>query len=72
MNKYLIPFSMGHRMCIGKTIAMTNILKVTSTLLRRYTLQAVDTEQKRPRLYSVGVTEMDGPMLCRVQKRELA
>lgn len=69
LDRHLIPFSIGHRMCIGKSIAMTNILKVTSTLLRCYEFEVVDKKQKQPEMISVGVAEMISPLRCRVKRR---
>ena len=69
LNRCLLHFGVGHRMCIGKTIAMTNILKLTSTLLRKYSFQVIDKEQQQPNLFSGGVTEMEDPMLVTVKKR---
>ena len=31
----LMPFGIGHRACIGRNIAMINILKVTSTFAKK-------------------------------------
>lgn len=50
---------------------MTNILKVTTTLLHKYDIEIVDKLQKKPILCSVGVTEMGGPMTCRIKRRTL-
>ena len=55
-------------MCLGRNIAMTNILKVLTTMLRRYELAAVDPIQKI-RTVSVGISEKEGPLRCRVRMR---
>ena len=60
---------MGHRMCIGRNIAMANILKVLTTVLRRYELEAVGLEDKI-RSLSVGISEKDGPLMCYVRRRQ--
>ncbi|CAN9386777.1 unnamed protein product, partial [Alternaria alternata] len=35
-GRYLMHFGLGGRQCIGKTLAQTNIYKLTSTLLREF------------------------------------
>ena len=55
-------------MCIGKNMAMTNILKVLVTVLLHYDLKMEHPEQKITTL-SVGISEKEGPLLCRVKKR---
>jgi cytochrome P450 len=64
----LMPFGMGHRSCIGRNIAMMNILKVTATLLRNYKLEAVDVYERLEILHQ-GVAEKKGPLMCKVEKR---
>jgi cytochrome P450 len=64
----LMPFGMGHRACIGRNIAMMNILKVTTTLLRNYKFEAVDKDETLELLHQ-GVAEKKGPLMCRVEKR---
>lgn len=64
----LMPFGMGHRSCIGRNIAMMNILKVTATLLRNYKLEAVDVNERLEILHQ-GVAEKKGPLMCKVEKR---
>jgi len=64
----LMPFGIGHRSCIGRNIAMMNILKVTATLLRNYKLEAVNVYEKLEILHQ-GVAEKKGPLLCKVEKR---
>jgi cytochrome P450 len=63
----LIPFSIGHRMCIGKNLAMTNILKTTTTLLALFEFEAISNQPTR--LLSSGIGEMEGDFLCRVRIR---
>lgn len=55
-------------MCIGRNIAMANMLKVLTTVLRRYELQAVAPEEKIGTV-SVGISEKDGALMCRVRVR---
>ncbi|KIW99464.1 uncharacterized protein Z518_11203 [Rhinocladiella mackenziei CBS 650.93] len=64
----LTPFSVGHRMCIGRNMAMTNILKTLTTVLKNYTLEMEDPKQKISTL-SVGISEKEGPLKCRVKRR---
>ncbi|KAJ5549420.1 hypothetical protein N7513_006654, partial [Penicillium frequentans] len=45
-GKFLIPFSIGHRMCIGRNLAMTNILKTITTLLMRFDFEPVGKERR--------------------------
>ncbi|KAI4596307.1 hypothetical protein KJ359_005436 [Pestalotiopsis sp. 9143b] len=67
-KRYLTPFSIGHRMCIGRNLAMMNILKVTTTLLRRYEVVMEDPKEKIVSV-SVGISEKEGPLMCHVRKR---
>jgi len=69
-ESWVIPFSVGHRACLGKNMAMTNILKVTTTLLSKYTFEAVDKDLVKPDFESVGVAQMKSSILCYVKKRE--
>lgn len=64
-GKFLIPFSIGHRMCIGRNLAMTNILKTVTTLLVRFEFEPVG-KQRRVSVRSSGIGEMEGEFLCRV------
>ena len=49
-------------------MAMTNILKVVSTVLTRFKFEMVDAQQTiRPS--SVGISEKEGPLLCRIRAR---
>ncbi|KAL4895982.1 cytochrome P450 [Aspergillus ambiguus] len=67
--RFLIPFSIGHRMCIGRNMGMTNVLKTVTTLLGVFELEPVSTE-KKVRLKSSGIGEMEGTFLCRVSLRK--
>ncbi|OBS16909.1 hypothetical protein FPOA_12545 [Fusarium poae] len=68
LQGYLSPFSTGHRMCIGKNMAMMNILKVLSTLLRNYKLEQVHPEEPIDTV-SVGISEKEGGLVCKISKR---
>lgn len=80
LDRYLIPFSAGHRSCVGRkyvsskyktnnSMALTNIQKVVATVLRRYQIEVVD-EKEELRTHSVGVAEKEGPLLCRIRFRK--
>lgn len=64
----LLPFGIGHRSCIGRNIAMMNILKVTATLLRNYEFEVLDQNESLEMLHG-GVAEKKGPLMCKVRKR---
>ncbi|WKT51676.1 Cytochrome P450, E-class, group I [Fusarium oxysporum f. sp. vasinfectum] len=68
LQGYLSPFSTGHRMCIGKNMAMMNILKVLSTVLRNYKMEMVHPEEPVETL-SVGISEKKGRLICRISRR---
>lgn len=67
-KRNLSPFSVGHRMCIGRNLAMTNILKVLVTVLKNYTLELVHPDEEILAI-SVGISEKEGPLMCRVKSR---
>ncbi|KAK5056690.1 hypothetical protein LTR84_012222 [Exophiala bonariae] len=67
-KRRLGPFGVGHRMCIGRNMAMTSILKVLTTLLKNYQLEMVDPKQKIVTA-NVGISEMEGPLMCLANKR---
>ncbi|KAI1483473.1 putative cytochrome P450 [Daldinia eschscholtzii] len=62
----LLQFSIGHRMCIGKHLAMTNIWKTLTTLINKFEFHPVSKE-RHFRLESSGIGEMEGPFLCTVK-----
>ncbi|KAL1964879.1 hypothetical protein VTN77DRAFT_6232 [Rasamsonia byssochlamydoides] len=79
----LMHFGLGGRQCIGKTVATTNIYKLMSTLLREFEFEMADeTERldvgkglyrgKLPRLISVGISDLQDPLLVRVRPRSKA
>jgi benzoate 4-monooxygenase len=51
-------------------MAMTNILKVVTTVVKCYQLDSTDLEDK-VRTVSVGISEKEGPLRVRVQRRNL-
>ncbi|KAH8805262.1 putative cytochrome P450 [Xylogone sp. PMI_703] len=66
--RFLIPFSIGHRMCIGRNLAMTDILKTITTLAVKFDFEPEHTN-KRVRLLSSGIGEMEGSFMCKVSLR---
>ncbi|CAN9336881.1 unnamed protein product [Alternaria alternata] len=46
-GRYLMHFGLGGRQCIGKTLAQTNIYKLTSTLLREFAFETYAQLAKR-------------------------
>ncbi|KAK0381052.1 hypothetical protein CLIM01_01628 [Colletotrichum limetticola] len=68
LQRFLSPFSMGHRMCIGRNMAMTNMLKLVATTFKCYDLEAVEPMEAISTI-SVGISEKEGPLLCRVRRR---
>jgi len=80
-SKLLMHFGLGGRQCIGKNVAMANILKVMSTLLREFEFELADELEKvnvakglykgqLPSMISVGISELDGPLMVRARVRE--
>ncbi|KAJ5409762.1 Cytochrome P450 E-class group I [Penicillium crustosum] len=43
-SRFLIPFSIGHRMCIGRNLAMTNILKTITTLTSQFDFHPISQD----------------------------
>jgi cytochrome P450 len=81
--KYLMHFGLGGRQCIGKTIATTNIYKLLSTLLREFEFELPDEQERAavgrglfkgqiPRLVSVGVSELEAPLMVKARVRRHA
>jgi benzoate 4-monooxygenase len=64
-----MPFGAGHRMCIGRNIAIMNMLKVITVVLRNYELEAVDKEESL-KVKTVGIGEKEGPLWCRIKKMD--
>ena len=55
-NRDIYLFSAGRRMCVGRNMAMTNILGVTTTFLKSYDIEVMNPEQKITSA-SVGISE---------------
>lgn len=73
-------FGLGGRQCIGKTIAMTNLYKMASTLLMEFDFELADeVEQgkvargeyngKLPDMISVGVSDLASPLMVKAKIR---
>lgn len=80
MARLLMHFGLGGRQCIGKTVATTNIYKLFSTLLKEFTFELADEQERAdvelgrykgtiPDLVSVGISDMKGPLLVRARVR---
>ncbi|KAL1801136.1 hypothetical protein ACET3X_001478 [Alternaria dauci] len=83
-GRYLMHFGLGGRQCIGKTLAQTNIYKLTSTLLREFAFEytrtdgeeAGDEREKKdasvgrlPDMVSVGISDLEHPLMVKVRRR---
>ncbi|TVY91232.1 Cytochrome P450 monooxygenase [Lachnellula willkommii] len=78
--RYLMHFGLGGRQCIGKTVALSNIYKLSSTLLKEFDFELADhTERlevdqgsfkgKIPDLVSVGISDLAQPLMVRAHQR---
>lgn len=76
-------FGLGGRQCIGKTVAQTNIYKLASTLLREFDFCLADTDEQElvsrgdfrgvlPPLISVGISDLEGPLMVKAKKKNVA
>lgn len=80
-GRLLMHFGLGGRQCIGKTVAMTNIYKLMSTLLREFEFELEDKEKQAkvqndrdcgdvPEMISVGISDLASPLMVRARKRD--
>jgi cytochrome P450 len=78
--RYLMHFGLGGRQCIGKTIAQTNIYKLSSTLLKKYRFELADSEEAAaaargeyvgilPVMNSVGISDLRDPLVVKAALR---
>lgn len=78
--KVLMHFGLGGRQCIGKSMALTNIFKLLSTLLREFDFCLADDGERQkvkegkfygtlPPLISVGVSDLDEPLMVTARAR---
>lgn len=65
---YLMPFGMGHRSCIGRNVAMINILKCVTVIGRHFTLKAINPDEMLE-VETVGIGEKKGPLMCRIVRK---
>lgn len=68
--RYLMHFGLGGRQCLGKTVAQTNLYKLSSTLLKEFTFELADLDErnkvdngvfrgKLPEMINVGISELE-------------
>ncbi|KIW93407.1 uncharacterized protein Z519_06012 [Cladophialophora bantiana CBS 173.52] len=69
-KRNLAPFSMVHRVCMGRNMAMINILKVVTTVLKCSMLESTNPKEKM-RTVSVGNSEKEGPLVVQVRRQNL-
>ncbi|KAJ5387707.1 hypothetical protein N7509_010248 [Penicillium cosmopolitanum] len=78
--RLLMHFGLGGRQCIGKTVAMSNIYKLMSTLLKEFQFELVDGKEKAkvgrggfqgeiPEMISVGISDLASPLMVKARKR---
>ncbi|KAG8705238.1 hypothetical protein FRC11_009212, partial [Ceratobasidium sp. 423] len=48
LNKYFVPFSLGPRSCIGRNLAYMDLLLISATIFRRYSVEALPTTKMKP------------------------
>lgn len=74
-------FSLGGRQCIGKTVAQTNLYKLSATLLREFTFELADPQEKEkveagvfrgktPEMVSMGISELEHPLRVKAKPRD--
>jgi cytochrome P450 len=74
LGRYLMHFGLGGRQCLGKTVAMTNIYKLTSTLLKEFSFELLGMEKngtRTPELESVSVSDLKNDLMIRVTRRSV-
>lgn len=84
-SRLLMHFGLGGRQCIGKTVATTNLYKLTSSLLQKFDFELIDTgvsghvdaekvagRQKHdvPAMISVGISDLAGPLMVKCRRRD--
>lgn len=68
-------FGLGGRQCIGKTIALTNIYKIMSTLLSEFTFELAEENNSKPvegslpELISVSISDLKHPLFIKAHTR---
>lgn len=80
-GRLLMHFGLGGRQCIGKTVAMTNIYKLMSSLLKEFEFKLEEKKQQTkaqddqsrgdvPEMISVGISDLASPLMVRARKRD--
>lgn len=80
-SRLLMHFGLGGRQCLGKTLATTNVTKLTATLLKEFDFELADDEERKaatrgayrgvlPDLISVSVSDLAGSLMVRARRRE--
>lgn len=78
--RYMMHFGLGSRQCIGKTLALSNIYKLAATLLREFEFEMANAEERQvaarggfrgklPEMFSVGVSDLKGPLMVTAKVR---
>ncbi|GAB1522346.1 hypothetical protein RhiTH_005460 [Rhizoctonia solani] len=70
LGKYFAPFSFGPRACIGRNLAIMDILLIVATIFRRYDLQLGDPDAKPTIRDSVIRQVYDCPIA--IKRRDIA
>ncbi|KAH8812118.1 cytochrome P450 [Xylogone sp. PMI_703] len=74
MNKYWIPFGIGSRQCIGKNVALLELVKLVGTLLLLFDIELVKTgpTTEIPESGSYFFARMKDPVMVRLKARTAA
>ena len=67
-EKYFIPFSYGPRACVGRNVAMMELVKVLSNVLKRYHFELID--QSKETVLREGFLVKPTELWVRMRKRE--
>jgi len=85
-SRLLMHFGLGGRQCIGKTVATTNIYKLTSALLQEFefemvgdeAIQSAETKKHStgrindvPEMISVGISDLEAPLMVKCRQRSV-
>ena len=73
-------FGLGGRQCIGKTVALSNIYKLSSTLLKEFDFELASSSEilktkqgefigKIPDMVSVGISDLEQPLMVKARRR---
>ena len=69
LERFVIPFSVGKRSCVGQNLATANILKMVTTLLRCYEFEFVNKEEEMV-VASHGDGYLRTPVMVKVKMRD--